>query len=129
MKYLYSKIENLYNKKVSASGLALFRIFYGFVLLFEVMQLFYFRHLIFDKIPYFEPSEIDFTIPLVLWMVSISCIILGFFTRFSSVINYLFSIVFLSTISSYEYHMFYAYMGVNFLLNLLILIKFFLLIG
>ena len=116
MKYLYSKIENLYNKLVSASGLALFRVFYGFVLLFEVMQLFYFRHLIFDKIPYFEPSEIDFTIPLVLWMVSISCIILGLFTRFSSVVNYLFSIVFLSTISSYEYHMFYAYMGVNFLL-------------
>ena len=116
MKYLYSKIENLYNKKVSASGLALFRIFYGFVLLFEVMQLFYFRHLVFDKIPYFQPSEIDFTIPLILWMVSISCIILGFFTKFSSVVSYLFSIVFLSTISSYEYHMFYAYMGVNFLL-------------
>ena len=116
MNYLYSKTENLYNKKVSASGLALFRVFYGLVLLFEVVQLFYFRHLVFDKIPYFEPSEIDFTIPLVLWMVSISCIILGFFTRFSSVINYLFSIVFLSTISSYEYHMFYAYMGVNFLL-------------
>ena len=70
MKYLYSKIENLYNKMVSASGLALFRVFYGFVLLFEVMQLFYFRHLIFDKIPYFEPSEIDFTIPLVLRMSS-----------------------------------------------------------
>ena len=116
MKYLYSKIENLYNKKVSASGLALFRVFYGLVLLFEVVQLFYFRHLIFDKIPYFSPSEIDFSIPLFLWMASISCIILGLFTRFSSVINYLFSIVFLSTISSYEYHMFYAYMGVNFLL-------------
>ena len=116
MKYLYSKIESLYNKKVSASGLALFRIFYGFILLFEVMQLFYFRHLIFDKIPYFIPSEIDFTIPLVLWMFSIFCVILGLFTRFSSVINYLFSIVFISTISSYEYHMFYAYMGVNFLL-------------
>lgn len=116
MKYIYSKIENLYNKKVSASGLALFRIFYAVVLLFEVVQLFYFRHLIFDKIPYFVPAEIDFTIPLVLWMVSIFCIILGLFTRFSSVVNYLFSIVFISTISSYEYHMFYAYMGVNFLL-------------
>lgn len=116
MKYLYSIIESLYNTRVSASGLALFRIFYGFVLLFEVIQLFYFRHLVFDKIPYFSPSEIDFTIPLLLWMLSILCIILGLFTRFSSVINYLFSIVFLSTISSYEYHMFYVYMGVNFLL-------------
>jgi len=108
--------KKLYDKKVDANGLALFRIFYGFVLLFEVIQLFYFRHLIFDKIPYFSPSEINFSIPLVLWMASIFCIILGLFTRFSTVINYLFSIVFLSTISSYEYHMFYAYMGVNFLL-------------
>ena len=97
MKYLYSKIESLYNKEVSASGLALFRVFYGFCLLFEVIQLFYFRHLVFDKIPYFEPSEIDFTVPLLLWILSIICVILGLFTRTSSIINYLFSIVFIST--------------------------------
>lgn len=109
-------IARLYDKKIDASGLAVFRVFYCFVLLCEVIQLFYFRHLVFDKIPYLEPSEIDFSIPLILWMAIIVLIVLGFFTRTATILNYLLSIVFFATTSTYEYHMFYAYMGVNFLL-------------
>lgn len=64
-------IHFLYQKKIDGTGLALFRIAYSLVLLCEVVQIFYFRHLIFDKIPFVEPSEIDLSYGLVLWMIAI----------------------------------------------------------
>ena len=109
-------ITRLYDKKIDASGLAVFRVFYGIVLLCEIVQLFYFRHLIFDKIPYLEVSEIDYTVPLLVWMITVIFIIFGLFARTATIINYLFSLIFLSTIITYEYHMFYVYLAVNFLL-------------
>ena len=112
----FNMFKKLYNKKIDASGLAVFRVLYGLTLLGEVLQMFYFRHLIYDKIPYLEPSEIDFGIPLVLWMLVIIFLIFGLFTRWITIINYLFSLIFIATISSYEYHMFYVYVNVNFLL-------------
>lgn len=109
-------IEKLYDKKINASGLAVFRVLYCIVHICEVIQLFYFRHLIFDKIPYIDLSEIDYSIPLILWIITLVFLMFGLFTKTITIINYLFSLVFLSTISSYEYHMFYVYLGVNFLL-------------
>lgn len=116
MNWLRKKFEVLYDKKIDASGLALFRVLYSLVLLGEVIQIFYFRHLVFDYIPYLQPYEIDFTFPLIAWMVVIVFLMLGLFTRTAALCNYLFSLVFLATISTYEYHMFYVYMGVNFLM-------------
>lgn len=108
-------ITRLYEKKINASGLAIFRLFFSLVMLCEVVQIFYFRHLIYDKIPYVELSEIDYTIPLLLWLITIVLIAIGLFTRFACIINYIFCLVFIATINSYEYHMFYVYMGVSFL--------------
>ncbi|WP_289037846.1 DCC1-like thiol-disulfide oxidoreductase family protein [uncultured Zobellia sp.] len=108
-------ITRLYDKKIDASGLAIFRLCFSLVMLCEVIQIFYFRHLIYDKIPYIELSEIDYTIPLILWMVSIVFLAIGLFTRIASIVNYIFCLVFIATINSYEYHMFYVYMGVSFL--------------
>lgn len=116
MNKIFNLFKRLYNKKIDASGLAVFRVAYGFVLLCEVIQLYYFRHLIFDKIPFLVPSEIDFSIALIAWMITIVFIIFGLFTKQATIINYLFSLVFIATIDTYEYHMFYVYMGVNFLL-------------
>lgn len=48
----YNFIKKLYEKEESGLALALFRIVYGLVVLAEVWQIFYFRHLIFDPIPY-----------------------------------------------------------------------------
>ncbi len=115
-----TKIPNFfrkaYKKKIDASGLAVFRVLYGIVLLCDIVQLFYFRHLIFDEIPYLKPAEISYDIPLILWMLTVIFLIFGLFTRKSAIINYIFSLVFIATISSYEYHMYYIYMGINFLL-------------
>ncbi|WP_152267606.1 DCC1-like thiol-disulfide oxidoreductase family protein [Agriterribacter humi] len=114
-KYLHF-ISRLYNKKIDAAGLSVFRITYTFILLCEVLQLYYFRHLIFDKIPFIQPAEINLGPALIAWMVTIVFLMLGLFSRQAALINYLFSLVFIATIKTYEYHMFYLYMGINFLL-------------
>lgn len=109
-------LKKSFNKKIDGTGLAIFRITYSTVLLCEIIQLFYFRHLIFDKIPYLMPAEIDFGIPIIIWAIAVVAIIFGFRTRFFTIINYLLSLILIGTITTYEYHVFYAYMGVNFLL-------------
>ena len=109
-------LRKYFDKKIDGTGLAIFRIAYCAVLLCEIAQLFYFRHLVFDKIPYIQVAEIDFAIPISIWFISVLMILFGVYTRFSSIINYLMSLILIATISSYEYHVFYAYMGVNFLL-------------
>jgi predicted DCC family thiol-disulfide oxidoreductase YuxK len=109
-------INSSFDKKIDGTGLAIFRITYAIVLLCEIAQMYYFRNLIFDKIPYLELAEIKFAIPIVIWFISVLFILFGAFTRWAAVINYLFSLTLIGSITSYEYHIFYVYMGINFLL-------------
>ncbi|REC80198.1 hypothetical protein DRF60_00330 [Chryseobacterium elymi] len=109
-------IKRLYNKKISGLGLSIFRIAYTLVLFCEVGQLNYFKHLIFDKIPFLDPAEIDFGIPIKIWMIALIFIMLGLFTRLATIVSYLMTVILIGSINSYEYHMFYAYLGMNFLL-------------
>lgn len=115
IKKYFGLIDYLLSKKVSATGLALFRMAYSFVLLCEISQIIYFRNLIYDKIPFIEPAEINFLPGLVVWAISVFFILIGFQTRKAALVNYVLSLVFIGTIKSYEYHVFYTYMGVNFL--------------
>ncbi len=114
--YMRNWINKLYNKQISGLGLAVFRICFCIVMLCEIIQMYYFRHLIYDKIPYIEHAEINFAIPLVIWAISIILMILGLFTRTATIINYLFTLVLIGSIQSYEYHMFYAYVGMSFIM-------------
>lgn len=116
-------IARAYDKKIDASGLALFRITFCLVQLGEVFQLYYFRHLVYDKIPFVESAEIDFAVPLICWMIALVFLTLGLFTRPVAIINYILSLTLIGTIDTYEYHMFYLYVGVNFLLIFLNLSK------
>jgi len=116
IKKISKLLRKYFDKKIDGTGLAIFRIAYCTVLLCEIAQLFYFRHLVFDKIPYIQIAEINFAIPIGIWFISVLMILFGVCTRFSSIINYLMSLILIATISSYEYHVFYAYMGINFLL-------------
>jgi len=109
-------IRKSFEKKIYGTGLAVFRIAYCLVLLCEISQLMYFRALIFDKIPYIEPAEIDFAIPISIWFFSVLFLLFGAFTRFFAIINYLMGLILIGSIQSYEYHVFYAYMAINFLL-------------
>ncbi len=112
---MLNRLEQLYSKKIDGKGLALFRIFFSLVFLAETCQLFYFRHLVFDPIPYLEPSEFLLWPLFVIWFGVILMVILGLFTRVAAIINYLLTVIFLGAITSFEYHMFYAYLTVNFL--------------
>lgn len=116
MKKINQFLINSFNKKIDATGLAIFRIAYSIVLLCEIAQFFYFRHLMFDSIPYIKMSDINFAIPIGIWFISVLFILFGAFTRFFTILNYLMSLILIGSIGFFEYHVFYAYMGINFLI-------------
>lgn len=103
-------IKRIYEKEDSALALALFRIIYSSIVFAEVWQIFYFRHLIFDPIPYVSESVYSVTPALIIWMISLFLIAIGLFTKLSVFINYLMSILFLgfsfgtNSGSMHEYH-------------------------
>ncbi len=109
-------IKRLYNKKISGLGLAIFRIVFSLILFCEVIKLNYFRQLIFDKIPFVTPAEIDFGTPLKIWMIALIFMMVGLFTRLMTIINYLLTVILIGSINTYEYHMFYTYLGMSFLM-------------
>lgn len=75
----YNLINKDNDKEESGLALALFRIFYGLVILAEVWQTFYFRHWIFDPIPYVNEGVFLTTPALIIWMLSIFFITIGFY--------------------------------------------------
>ncbi len=108
-------LNRLIKSKVSSKNLGIFRILYGIVILLEVLKLKKFQNLIYDKVPFFELGEISFAHVFNLWIIVIICIIFGFKTRISAILNYVIGLILIGTTNEYEYHMFYTYMGVNFL--------------
>ena len=113
------RIRKIFEKEIDGTGLALFRISYSLILLGEILHMFYFRHLIFDKIPYLDKAEISFSFPILIWAVSVFCLLIGFKTRFASILNYLMGMILVGNIASHEYHVFYTYMTVNFIMMFL----------
>ena len=123
MKLLSEFIEKRVAKQVSPIGLSIFRIAYGLVFFFEVLFIYRYKELFFDPIPFIEPSPMQFGLPLLLWLITILCIIFGYYTRYAAIVNYVFTLVFISTLTTFEYHMHYTYIGINFLLMFLPLSK------
>ena len=95
-------ISRLYDQKVSAFGLGLFRATYAVVMLGEVFQLYYFRRLTFSV------AEINYGPILLAWMIVVLFLMVGLFTRTAAVINYLLTLSTLSVFVTYEYHHDYA---------------------
>ena len=112
---VYHKIRTTYDKQIDGTGLALFRIVFSTVLLAEVVNLFYFKELIFDAVPFIEPSEMSFAGPLVLWMVAVVLLLLGLFTRAAALANYVFILLFFSSVRTYVYMMTPVYVSISFL--------------
>ena len=107
--------NRVYAKQVDGIGLAVFRVVFCAVLLVEVGQLFYFRHLIFDIVPFVEVAEIGFTTPLLLWMATLVLLMLGLWTRPAAAVNYGFCLVFFSSLKTYAYMMTPVYIGMSLL--------------
>ena len=112
---LYLMLARLYDKKVDATGLAMFRLFFSLNLICEVWTLYKLRHLVFDGIPYVE-STISVGTGLILWIIVLCFLAIGLFTRPAAILNYILTLLFISTAHEFEYHMFYVYSGINFLL-------------
>ena len=91
---LIDRLQSLLNRRVTATGLGLFRIGFALVALQEVVFLFYFRHLIFDPVPYLDRASPVLHVLLLVWMVLLVCLALGYHTRRVAVANYLFWVVF-----------------------------------
>lgn len=109
-------VTQFYTRKIDATGLAVFRIAIGCVLFWEVFQLYSFRHLIFDEIPFISFGNIDFKYGLLLWLAAIVVLIFGLFTRVVTILNYTLSLVFFATIDNFGNHMLNVFMAINFLL-------------
>ncbi|MFZ2169178.1 MAG: DCC1-like thiol-disulfide oxidoreductase family protein, partial [Methylococcaceae bacterium] len=93
---LISKILEFQSKQVPATGIGLFRLFYGLVTLQEIIFLLYFNHLIFDPIPYIDVEFPMIPFFLCLWGIIASFIIIGYRYQFAVISNYIFWIVFVN---------------------------------
>lgn len=110
------KNNNFFSLKIDAIGLSIFRIFYSLVLFFELLQLYKFRNIIYDKDPFVSTGELNVSFIFYFWFPVVLLILLGLCTRFATIVNYIFSVIIFSSASKFEYHVFYAYVGINFLL-------------
>ncbi len=87
-------LQRTLERQVPATGLAAFRIGYGWVALQEILFLIWFRPLIFDELPYLDqgPPMIAFFLPI--WALAALGLTLGWHTRLSAGVNYLFWVLF-----------------------------------
>lgn len=81
-------------RSVPATGLGLFRILFGLVAFQEILFLFYFRHLIFDPLPYVDMASPILHLLLLLWAAAALALALGYRTRLAAAVNYLFWVLF-----------------------------------
>lgn len=109
-------MNKIFNTKIDAVGLSVFRMCYALILFFEIKQLYTFRNVIYDKEPFQYIGEIDVSFIFYFWFVILLFLFLGLFTRYVTIINYIFGVIIFSSAAKFEYHVFYAYVGINFLL-------------
>jgi len=91
---LLHAIQQGLSKQVPAVGLGLFRLSFALVALHEILFLYYFRHLIFDPIPYLDLASPSVHLFLIFWAVAALFLALGYRTRGAAVANYLFWLIF-----------------------------------
>ncbi len=94
--FAYNKIFNLLLQPVPATGIGFFRFLYGLVTLQEIFFLHYFRHLIFDPIPYLDVEFPAIPLFVCLWGLVASCVMAGYRYQFAIVANYIFWTVFVN---------------------------------
>jgi predicted DCC family thiol-disulfide oxidoreductase YuxK len=113
---MFQKFKQNILKKVDATGLAVFRICYITIVFFEVLQLYKYRNIIYGKYSIGSFGELHPEFIFRFWFVILLFLFLGIFTRISSIINYIFGVIIFSSATAFEYHVFYAYVGINFLI-------------
>lgn len=115
MKWIFNKVLMSYDKKIEGTGMALFRIFFGLLMMAEVTEVDYFRELNYSDIPFIGNQLVNFHYFLFAWQIVLVFFIFGLFTRTTSILNYLFGLVVFSVFHKFEYHLDYALTGLSFL--------------
>jgi len=95
----------------SGVGLALFRIHFAVTVLFEVIQLWCFRRLLFTDTPMGHWLSFDPSLLLLLWMVVLGCVIAGWQTRVAVVLNWALTMWWSFNTTRFEYHADYFVWG------------------
>lgn len=113
---LIAEIKELFHRKVDATGLALFRMTYGIIMFFEFAQLWRYKSVMYDQIPFVYTGEINVSYILGFWVVIMILFFIGCCTRWMTILNFIFGVIIFSSARHFEYHVFYAYLGVNFIL-------------
>ena len=93
-KFLFNRIRPLFLLQVPATGIGLFRLLYGLVILQEIIFLLYFNHLIFDPIPYIDVEFPMIPFFLCLWGLSAIFITIGYHCQLALICSYIFWIIF-----------------------------------
>ena len=95
---MYLNLRKLVGASLSrtapCTGLGFFRIFFGLVAIQEVVFLFYFRHLIFDPVPFIDRASPILHFFLLVWFVVLLCLIFGLYTRKAALCNYFLWVIF-----------------------------------
>ena len=118
MNKINAAVSKILFNKVDPIGLSIFRIAFSLILLMEVLHLFKFRSLV-----YFGMSEFNPTLLFIFWIPVILMLIVGFKTKIAAIINYIFTVIVLSSLTKYEYHGYTIYLGLSFLMLFLPLSK------
>ncbi len=95
-KFILDRIDQAIALKVPATGIGLFRVFYGLITLQEIIFLFYFSHLIFDPIPFIDVEFPAIPLFLSLWAIIAGFVVVGYRYQFAVFCNYVFWIVFVN---------------------------------
>lgn len=108
------RIRSFFRKQffteIDSIGLSIFRFFYATILFLEAFQLYTYREIIYDKI------EISTYFIFFSWLLTITCLIFGLFTKLVAVLNYLFSVIVFNSNDLFEYNIFYTYLIINLLI-------------
>lgn len=107
------KFLNRYNYPVNPLGLDIFRVVFGIILLFDIIELFKL-----SDIYFYNPISSPLHTKELLLIFAAVCIafILGIKQKIITPILFSFSCIFFTGASFYEYHVYYAYSGILFLL-------------
>ncbi len=95
-KKLFHYLLKYYEDRVSAVPVGIFRILFGLVTFQEICFLIYFKHLIFDPIPYLDNEFPMIGFFLYVWLVIAFALTIGYRTQWAVIVNYLFWIIFVN---------------------------------
>jgi hypothetical protein len=94
--FIAKLIKQNINTTAPATGLAIFRCLYGLIVFQEVIFLLFFRHLIFDPVPFIDNAYPLIPLFLIFWAFIGICLIVGRYCQFATISNYLLWLIFLN---------------------------------